>query len=216
MNTQYNSPFIKRLAEEEDEPENKPENGNNQEPKSPLLLKKQEELFLEKRAIYLWGVVDDKSARDIVSKLLLLDADKPGEEIKFFINSPGGVVTSGMVIYDTIEMISSPVSTICMGLAASMGSILLSVGAKGRRFVFPHGEIMIHQPSIGGYFQATSADIEIQAEQIEKTKLMGAQLLAKNCGKTVEQVLKDFDRDFYMDAEQAVNYGIVDGVLDKL
>lgn len=216
MNTQYNSPFIKRLAEEEDEPENKPENGNNQEPKSPLLLKKQEELFLEKRAIYLWGVVDDKSARDIVSKLLLLDADKPGEEIKFFINSPGGVVTSGMVIYDTIEMISSPVSTICMGLAASMGSILLSVGAKGRRFVFPHGEIMIHQPSIGGYFQATSADIEIQAEQIEKTKLMGAQLLAKNCGKTVEQVLKDFDRDFYMDAEQAVNYGIVDGILDKL
>ncbi|SDZ86456.1 ATP-dependent Clp protease proteolytic subunit ClpP [Arachidicoccus rhizosphaerae] len=215
MNTQYKTPFLKRFEEEEDEPENKPESGNT-EPKSPLLLKKQEELFLEKRAIYLWGVVDDKSARDIVNKLLLLDADKPGEEIKFFINSPGGVVTSGMVIYDTIEMISSPVSTICMGLAASMGSILLSVGAKGRRFVFPHGEIMIHQPSIGGYFQATSADIEIQAEQIEKTKLMGAQLLAKNCGKTVEQVLKDFDRDFYMDAEQAVNYGIVDAVLEKL
>lgn len=215
MNTQYKSPFIIRQEdEEENEPDIKP--GAGEEQKSPLLLKKQEELFFEKRTIYLWGVVDDKSARDIVSKLLLLEADKPGEEIKFYINSPGGVVTSGMVIYDTIEMISSPVSTICMGLAASMGSILLSVGAKGRRFVFPHGEIMIHQPSIGGYFQATSADIEIQAEQIEKTKLMGAQLLAKNCGKTVEQVLKDFDRDFYMDAQQAVTYGIVDAVLEKL
>jgi len=216
MNTLYKSPFFIRQEEEEgDEPDNKPDN-NNQEQKSSLLLKKQEELFLEKRAIYLWGVVDDKSAREVVSKLLILEADKPGEEIKFYINSPGGAVTSGMVIYDTIEMISSPVSTICMGLAASMGSILLSVGAKGKRFVFPHGQIMIHQPSIGGYFQATSADIEIQAEQIEKTKLMGAQLLAKNCGKSVEQILKDFDRDFYMDADQAVTYGIVDAVLKNL
>lgn len=216
MNTNYKSPYIIRQNgdEEENEPDIKP--GAGEEQKSSLLLKKQEELFLEKRTVYLWGMVDDKSAREIVNKLLILDADKPGEEIKFYINSPGGVVTSGMVIYDTIEMISSPVSTICMGLAASMGSILLSVGAKGRRFVYPHGEIMIHQPSIGGYFQATSADIEIQAEQIEKTKLMGAQLLAKNCGKTVEQVLKDFDRDFYMDADQAVTYGIVDAVLEKL
>lgn len=216
MNIHYKSPFASRQSdeEEENEPDIKP--GAGEEQKSSLLLKKQEELFLEKRAIYLWGMVDDKSARDIVNKLLILDADKPGEEIKFYINSPGGVVTSGMVIYDTIELISSPVSTICMGMAASMGSILLSVGEKGRRFVYPHGEIMIHQPSIGGYFQATSADIEIQAEQIEKTKLMGAQLLAKNCGKTVEQVLKDFDRDFYMDADQAVSYGIVDAVLEKL
>lgn len=215
MNTHYKSPYIIRQEDDdENEPDIKP--GVGEEQKSSLLLKKQEQLFLEKRSVYLWGMVDDKSARDIVNKLLILEADKPGEEIKFFINSPGGVVTSGMVIYDTIEMISSPVSTICMGLAASMGSILLSVGAKGRRFVYPHGEIMIHQPSIGGYFQATSADIEIQAEQIEKTKLMGAQLLAKNCGKTVEQVLKDFDRDFYMDAEQAVTYGIVDAVLEKL
>ena len=214
MNTHYKSPLFTRQEDDEDnEPENKPE---TEEQKSSLLLKKQEALFLEKRAVYLWGPVDDKSAREIVNKLLILDADKPGEEIKFFINSPGGVVTSGMVIYDTIEMLSSPVSTICMGLAASMGSILLSVGAKGRRFVFPHGEIMIHQPSIGGYFQATSADIEIQAEQIEKTKLMGAKLLAKNCGKSVEQILKDFDRDYYMNAEEAVAYGIVDGVLEKI
>ncbi|AYD47072.1 MAG TPA: ATP-dependent Clp protease proteolytic subunit [Arachidicoccus soli] len=214
MNLLYKKPFLSEDEEENDEPETPSK--NIEEQKTPLLLKKQEELFLEKRAVYLWGVVDDKSAREVVSKLLLLEADKPGEEIKFYINSPGGVVTSGMVIYDTIKLISSPVSTICMGLAASMGSILLSVGEKGKRFIFPHGEVMIHQPSIGGYFQATSADIEIQAEQIEKTKQMGAEILAENCGKTVEQILKDFDRDYYLDAEGAVAYGIVDGILEKL
>ena len=187
-----------------------------QEAMSQGMVKKMEKLFFEKRAVYLWGVVEDKSIREVVSKLLLLEADKPGEEIKLYINSPGGVVTSGFVLYDTIKMISSPVSTICMGLAASMGSILLSVGAKGRRFIYPHGEVMIHQPSLGGYYQATSADIEIQAIQIEKTKLIGAKILAENCGKTVEQVMIDFDRDYWMDAQEAIAYGIVDGVLDKL
>jgi ATP-dependent Clp protease protease subunit len=103
-----------------------------------------------------------------------------------------------------------------MGLAASMGSILLSVGTKGKRFIYPHGEVMIHQPSLGGYFQATSADIEIHALQMEKTKLLGAQILAKNCGKTVEQVLKDFDRDYWMDAKEAIAYGIVDGLVEKI
>lgn len=183
---------------------------------SGMFNKKLEKLFFEKRAIYLWGPVDDKSAKDVVSKLMLLEADKPGKEIKFYINSPGGVVTSGMVMYDTIKLIKSPVSTICMGLAASMGSILLSCGTKGKRFIFPSGEVMIHQPSLGGYYQATSADIEIQAEQIRKTKELGAKILAENCGKTVEQIMQDFDRDYWMNAEEAVNYGIVDGVLDKL
>ena len=196
--------------EEENEKETKPD------PQSPFLMKKMEQLFLEKRAVYLWGVVDDKSARDIVSKLLLLDADKPGEEIKFFINSPGGMVTSGMVMYDTMRLIKSPVSTICMGLAASMGSILLSAGTKGKRYIYPHGEVMIHQPSLGGYFQATSADIEIQANQIRRTKEIGAKILADNCGKTVEQIMKDFDRDYWMDAKESMTYGIVDKILDKL
>ncbi len=199
------------MEDEENEKEN-----DKQEAQSPLLMKKMEQLFLDKRAVYLWGQVDDKSARDVVSKLLLLEADKPGKEIKFYINSPGGVVTSGMVIYDTIKLISSPVSTICMGLAASMGSILLSVGTKGKRYIYPHGEVMIHQPSIGGYYQATSADIEIQAIQMEKTKLIGAKILAENCGKTVEQILKDFDRDYWMNAQEAVDYGIVDKILTKL
>jgi len=195
--------------EEEQPKEDKPE-------QSPYLMKKMEQLFLKKRAVYLWGPVEDKSARDLVSKLLLLDADKPGQEIKFYINSPGGVVTSGMVIYDTMRMIQSPVITICMGLAASMGSILLSGGVKGKRLIFPHGEVMIHQPSIGGYFQAASADIEIHAKQMQRTKEISAQILANNTGKTVERIMKDFDRDYWMDAKEAVDYGIVDTIVDKL
>jgi len=211
MNTsKYNvNPF--RMDDEEEKPKEE-----QPSPESKLLAKKLEKQFFEKRAVYLWGVVDDKSARDVVSKLLLLDSDKPGEEIKFYINSPGGVVTSGMVIYDTIRLISSPVSTICMGLAASMGSILLSVGEKGKRSIFPHGEVMIHQPSLGGYYQGTSADLEIQAVQTQKTKELGARILADNCGKTFEQVMKDFDRDYWMDAQEAVEYGIVDSILEKL
>ncbi len=187
-----------------------------QDQSSGMFNKKLEKLFFEKRAIYLWGSVDDKSAKDVVSKLMLLEADKPGKEIKFYINSPGGVVTSGMVMYDTIKLIQSPVSTICMGLAASMGSILLSCGTKGKRYIFPSGEVMIHQPSLGGYYQATSADIEIQAEQIRKTKELGAKILAENCGKTIEQIMQDFDRDYWMNATEAVEYGIVDGILDKI
>lgn len=199
--------------DDEEENNNKEE---KQEPIGGMMMKKMEKLFFDRRAVYLWGVVDDKSAKDVVSKLLLLEADKPGEEIKLYINSPGGVVTSGMVMFDTIKLISSPVSTICMGLAASMGSILLSCGTKGRRFIFPHGEVMIHQPSLGGYYQATSADIEIQANQIRKTKELGAKILAENCGKTVDQIMKDFDRDYWMDAKEAVEYGIVDGIMDKI
>lgn len=170
--------------------------------------------FIEQRKIFLWGVVDDKSCKDITARLLYLDAIDPGKEITFYINSPGGVVTSGMVVYDTMQMIESPVSTVCMGMAASMGSILLSGGVKGRRFIFPSGEVMIHQPSGGG--RGTSADLEIMADQIKKTKLFSAEILAKNTGQTVEKILKDFDRDYWMDAKESIAYGIVDGVLDKI
>lgn len=200
------------MADDDDDDKQK----NDKPQESSLLLKKMDELFLKRRAVYLWGVVDDKSAREVVAKLLLLDADKPGEEIKFYINSPGGMVTSGMVMYDTMRMIQSPVSTICMGLAASMGSILLSAGKKGKRFIFPHGEVMIHQPSLSGQYHAVSADIEIQANQMRKTKEIGAKILADNCGKTVEQVMKDFDRDYWMDAKEAIEYGIVDKLVEKL
>ncbi len=202
----YNPHFLNEDEEKEESP------------KSDLGMfnKKLEALFFEKRSIYFWGVVDDKSAKDVVAKLLLLDADKPGEEIKLYINSPGGVVTSGMVMYDTMQMIKSPVSTICMGLAASMGSILLSGGTKGKRYIFPHGEVMIHQPSIGGYIQGVSTDLEIQAVQTKKVKEISANILAKNCGKSFEQIMKDFDRDHWMNAEEAIAYGIADKLLDKL
>jgi ATP-dependent Clp protease protease subunit len=170
--------------------------------------------FIEQRKIFLWGVVDDKSAKDISARLMYLDAIDPGKEITFYINSPGGMVTSGMVIYDTMQLITSPVSTVCMGMAASMGSILLSGGKKGRRFIYPHGEVMIHQPSGGG--RGTSADLEIMADQMRKTKEMGAKILADNCGQTFEKVMKDFDRDYWMDATESVAYGIVDAQINKL
>lgn len=201
-----------RMDDEPDEKEPKEEKA----PDLGMLAKKMEKYFFDSRSVQLWGVVDDRSAREVVTKLLLLDADKPGEEIKFFINSPGGVVTSGMVIYDTMKMLKSPVSTICMGLAASMGSILLSGGVKGRRFVYPHSEIMIHQPSLGGYMQGVSVDLEIQAKQTKRVKEVSARILAENCGKKMEQVMKDFDRDYWMDAKEAIDYGIVDQVFDKI
>lgn len=179
-----------------------------------MWAKKSDELFFKNRSIYLWGPVDDNSAKDIVNRLLLLEADKPGEEIKFYINSPGGVVTSGMVIYDQMQMITSPVSTICMGLAASMGSILLAGGGKGKRFIYPHGEVMIHQPSLGGYVQGVSADLEIHARQIKKTKELGAKILSERTGQTYDRVLRDLERDYWMDAKEAIEYGIVDGILE--
>jgi len=196
--------------DDDDEPKELPENPVEKMVSSWQFDKK----FIEQRKVFLWGAVDDRSAKDITSRLLYLDALDNTKEISFYINSPGGLVTSGMVIYDTLRMISSPVSTICMGMAASMGSILLSGGKKGRRFIYPHGEVMIHQPSGGG--QGTSADLEIMAEQIRKTKLLGAQILAENCGQKVEKVMKDFDRDYWMDAKESIAYGIVDKLLEKI
>ncbi|HTE33814.1 MAG TPA: ATP-dependent Clp protease proteolytic subunit [Chryseolinea sp.] len=210
----YNKNFLNNWRSDDEEEEEEKE----EQPKSDLMMfsKKLERYFFDTRSVYLWGVVDDKSAKDVVSKFLLLDADKPGEEIKFYINSPGGVVTSGMVMYDTMRMIKSPVSTICMGLAASMGSILLSGGKKGRRFIYPSGEVMIHQPSLGGYIRGVTTDLEIQAKQTKRVKDMGAKILAENCGKSVEQILTDFDRDYWMDPQEAIDYGIVDKIITKL
>jgi ATP-dependent Clp protease, protease subunit len=211
----YSKYLLKPFRMEEEEPDEK-EPKEEKGPDTGMLVKKLEKYFFDNRSVNLWGPVDDRSAKDIVTKLLLLDADRPGEDIKFFINSPGGMVTSGMVIYDTMRMLKSPVNTICMGLAASMGSILLSGGTKGKRLIFPHGEVMIHQPSIGGHYQAVSADLEIQAIQTKRTKEIAARILAENCGKKFDQIMKDFDRDYWMDANEALKYGIVDQLVDKL
>ena len=157
--------------------------------------------------------MDDESAEDIVSKLLYLEAEKPGEPITLFINSPGGAVTSGYSILDTMNLITSPVATVCMGLAASMGSILLSAGEKGQRFIYPLGEVMIHQPSIGGVIQGSASDLAIHAKQIVKTKDIAAEILSKNCGQPLERIFEDFERDYWMDAKESVEYGIVDRYL---
>jgi len=210
----YSKYFFKPLRSDDEPDEQEPKEKENTD--LGMLSKKLEKYFFESRAVQLWGPVEDRSAKDIVNKFLLLDADKPGEEIKFFINSPGGVVTSGMAIYDTMKMLKSPVSTICLGLAASMGSILLSGGVKGRRFIYPHAEVMIHQPSLGGYIQGVSVDLEIQAKQTKRVKEIGARILAENCGKKVDQIMKDFDRDYWMDATESVDYGIVDHIMNAL
>jgi len=169
-----------------------------------------DEKLLQERKVFLWGMVDDDSAKHVIDRLLYLDMEN-NKEIQLYINSPGGYVTSGFAIYDTIMSLKSPVSTICTGLAASMGSILLSVGKKGRRFIQPHARVMIHQPSGGARGQASN--IEIQAKEILKTRELGAEILAKNCGQTKEKIMKDFNRDYWMSAEESVAYGIVDDVI---
>lgn len=167
--------------------------------------------LLGERKVFLWGMVDDHSAKHVVDRLLYLDSLN-NEEIQLYINSPGGYVTSGFSMYDTIRSIKSPVSTICTGLAASMGSILLSAGEKGRRFIQPHARVMIHQPSGGA--RGPASDIEITASEIIKTKELSAQILADNCGQIFEKVMKDFNRDHWMGAEESVEYGIVDGIAE--
>ena len=169
-----------------------------------------DEKLLEERKVFLWGMVDDDSAKHVIDRLLFLDMQNK-KEIQLVINSPGGYVTSGFAIYDTIKSLKSPVSTVCSGLAASMGSILLSAGKKGRRFIQPHARVMIHQPSGGA--RGPASDIEITAQEIIKTKELSAKILADNCGQTIEKVMKDFNRDHWMSAEESVAYGIVDKVI---
>jgi ATP-dependent Clp protease, protease subunit len=173
-----------------------------------------DEKILNNRKVFLWGQVDDESAKHVIERLLYLELRDNDKEIQLIINSPGGYVTSGMAIYDTIQTLNSPVSTICSGFAASMASILLSAGAKGRRFVLKHGRVMIHQPS--GGTGGNAANIELQATELIKTKELSARLLAENCGHAIDKIMKDFNRDYYMSAEESVNYGIVDGVLNSL
>lgn len=194
--------------EKEDEKEKDKEKDNG-------LSKKMEEAFIKERRVFLWGVVDDKSMEKAISQVLLLDTLDPGKDIDLFISSPGGSVTAGLALLDIMKMIPSPVNTICMGLAASMGSMLLSQGVKGKRKIFTNGRVMIHQPSIGGV-QGQAIELEITAKQIVKTRRILAEILAENCGQTVEKILKDFDRDYWMDAKEAMEYGIVDEIITKL
>ncbi len=167
--------------------------------------------LLKDRIIFLGEEVTDVTASLIVAQMLFLEAEDPGKDINFYINSPGGSVTAGMAIYDTMNYIKSDISTICIGMAASMGAFLLSGGTKGKRFALPNSEIMIHQPSGGARGQAT--DIKIVADNIIKTRKRLNEILAKNTGKPLEVIEVDTERDFYMMAEEAKEYGIIDGIL---
>ena len=167
--------------------------------------------LLKDRIIFLGEEVNDVSASLVVAQLLFLEAEDPGKDIQLYINSPGGSVTAGMAIYDTMQYIKCDVSTICLGMAASMGAFLLAGGTKGKRFALPNSTIMIHQPSGGAQGQAT--EIQIVADHIAKTKRTLNEILAANTGQPLEVVEKDTDRDNYMSAEEALAYGLIDGVV---
>ncbi|HEY1847721.1 MAG TPA: ATP-dependent Clp protease proteolytic subunit [Opitutaceae bacterium] len=172
--------------------------------------------FLSQRKLFLWGPVTDESAKDLSEKLLYLESTAPGKEITFYMNTPGGSITAGMAVFDTMKLITSPVTIIVTGMAASMGSILLCAAAKGRRLIYPHGRVLIHQPLISGRFIGPATDINIQAQEMEKIRSELNQILADASGQPIEKISKDSDRDFYLNAKEAVAYGLADKIVDKI
>jgi ATP-dependent Clp protease protease subunit len=166
--------------------------------------------LLKDRIIFLGTEINDLVANSVVAQLLFLEADAPDKDITMYINSPGGVITSGMAIYDTMKYIKPDVQTVCIGQAASMGALLLTAGAKGKRFALPNARVMIHQPLGGAQGQAT--DIEIQAKEILRMKELTSKIISETTGKTIEQVKKDTERDNFMTAEEAMKYGLIDRV----
>ena len=175
-----------------------------------------QETFLKERKVFLWGEVSDKSARDVTEKLLYLETDAPGKEITFYINTPGGSITAGMAVYDTMKLISSPIKVVVTGMAASMGSILLCGADKGKRFLYPHSRVLIHQPLISGQMVAVAVDIHIQAQEMERLRDELNAILAESSGQPLEKIQKDTDRDFYMTADEAIKYGLADGIVEKI
>ncbi len=169
--------------------------------------------LLKDRIVFLGSAIDDDVANLIIAQLLFLEAEDPERDINLYINSPGGVVSSGLAIYDTMQYIKCDVSTICIGEAASMGAVLLAAGKKGKRFTLPHSRIMIHQPS--GGTQGQAKDIKIQAEEMLRTKTMLDSILVRHTGQTLEKIETDTDRDFFMSGDEAKLYGIIDEIMDK-
>ena len=169
--------------------------------------------LLKERVIFLVGEVNDQSANLVVAQMLFLESENPDKDISFYINSPGGSVSAGMSIFDTMQFIKPDVSTLCMGMAASMGAFLLSAGAKGKRFVLPNAKVMIHQPLGGTRGQAT--DIEIHARDILKTREQLNRILAERTGQPLEKIARDTERDYYLNAQEAKDYGLVDEVISK-
>ncbi|RRJ95958.1 ATP-dependent Clp protease proteolytic subunit [Opitutaceae bacterium TAV4] len=205
---------LPRLDDDDDDDDEQCDHAvkKNATPVAALIQKK----FLEQRKIFLWGAVTDESAKDITERLLYLEAIAPGKDITFYINSPGGSITAGMAIYDTMQLISSPITVVVTGMAASMGSILLSGAPKGRRFLYPHSRVLIHQPLISGRFIGPATDINIQAQEMEKLRAELNLILANASGQPIERINKDTDRDFYLNAQEAIAYGLADKIIEKL
>ena len=205
----YQNPVTPRLDDEDEREETV---GKTPTPVGAQIQRK----FLEQRKIFLWGAVTDESAKDLTEKLLYLEAVAPGKDIHFYMNTPGGSITAGMAVYDTMQIITSPVNVIVTGMAASMGSILLSGAQKGRRFLYPHSRVLIHQPLISGRFIGPATDINIQAKEMEKLRAELNQILAKASGQPIEKINADSDRDFYLNAQEAIAYGLADKIVDKV
>jgi ATP-dependent Clp protease protease subunit len=172
--------------------------------------------FLAQRKIFLWGPVTDESAKDITEKLLHLEGTGPGQEITFYMNTPGGSITAGMAVFDTMRLITSPITIVVTGMAASMGSILLCAAPKGRRLLYPHARVLIHQPLISGRMVGPATDINIQAKEMEKLRVELNEILAAASGQPIEKIGRDSDRDFYLNATEAIAYGLADRIVDKL
>ncbi len=198
-----------------DDDDDEKEGAKGRENSAPVAMQIQKK-FLEQRKIFLWGAVTDETAKDLTEKLLYLEAVDPGKDITFYMNTPGGSITAGMAVYDTMKIISSPITVIVTGMAASMGSILLSGAPKGRRFLYPHSRVLIHQPLISGRMMGPATDINIQAKEMEKLRAELNQILAAASGQPLERVNKDTDRDFYLNAQEAIAYGLADKIIDKV
>ncbi len=198
-----------------DDDEDEKDNAQARKNAAPVAMQIQRK-FLEQRKIFLWGPVTDESAKDLTEKLLYLEAVGPGEPITFYLNTPGGSITAGMAVYDTMQMITSPITVIVTGMAASMGSILLSGAPKGRRFLYPHSRVLIHQPLISGRMMGPATDIHIQATEMEKLRAELNQILANASGQPLERINKDTDRDFYLNAKEAIAYGLADAIIEKV
>ncbi|MDR3011781.1 MAG: ATP-dependent Clp protease proteolytic subunit [Chitinispirillales bacterium] len=180
--------------------------------KSAIVGSEMEEQFLKHRQIFLWGEVSDRSAEDIVKKILFLDGNGEGD-ITLYINSPGGVISSGLAIYDAMRYAKSDVSTVVTGQAASMGAVLLAAGAKGKRFAWSHARVLIHQPLISGNMYGPASDIQIQAEEMLRTRENLNKILASHTGQDLKKIAEDTDRDYFMSVEEAKKYGIVDKIV---
>ena len=205
---------LPRLDDDEDDEDEKEEAQPKKEggPVAMLIQRK----FLAQRKIFLWGAVTDATAKDLTEKLLYLETIAPGKDITFYLNSPGGSVTAGMAIYDTMKLITSPITVVVTGMAASMGSILLCGAAKGRRLIYPHARVLIHQPLISGRMIGPASDINIQAKEMEKLRAELNQILADSSGQPIERINRDTDRDFYLNAQEAIAYGLADRIVDKV